>query len=241
MNEKASPLLDTSVHQVRAGWAERLEIDFSSLQKPELTLVGREGSYGVTVLKFFDSTIAISQPTLLPMLSLLSPADLLDMPLLLKVLSGRKINPIGIASISYADEVTLTGVQYPDATHLSNLHEAHSILSSCTESEQEESGIAAMSVYFATDSADGKAGAIAGYEVWNGKIAQLGVLTKPEHRGQGLASSVAHAAAKSAIDSGLIPQWRCKLGNLGSYRLSQKLGFYEVGLQLAIDVAPSSN
>ncbi len=240
MSEKVS-LLNASLHQVRAGWSDRLEIDISSLQNPGLTFVAREGSYGVTILKFFDSTIAICQPSLLPILSLLSPANLLDMPLLLKVLSGRKINPVGIASISYADENTLKGAQYSDATHLSNLQEAQSILSSCTESEQEESGIAEMSFYFATDSANGKAGAIAGYEVWNGKIAQLGVVTRPEHRGQGLASMVAHTAAKSAIDTGLIAQWRCQLGNMSSYQLSQKLGFHEVGLQLAIDVAPSSN
>jgi len=241
MNQAACPLLNVSLQQVRAGWSDRLEIDVSILQNPGLTLIAREGSYGVTTLKIFDSIVAICQPSLLPILSAISPANLLDMPLLLKSLNGYKVNPIGIASISYADEATLKVAPHSGATHISNLQEAESILSSCTESEQEESGIATMPSHFAADSADGKASAVAGYEVWNDKIAQLGVLTKPEHRGQGLASLAAHAAAKAALSAGLIPQWRCQIGNVSSHRLSQKLGFHEVGLQLAIDVVPSSS
>ena len=241
MGEMTSPLLDAALHQVRAGWSHRLEIDISYLQNPGLTLIAREGSYGVTALKFFDSIVAICQPSLLSTLSPLSPADLLDMPLLLKVLNGHKMNPIGIASISYADEATLRKARLSDKARLSNWQEAESILSSCTETEQEESGIAAMPFQFAADSADGKPSAVAGYEVWNDKIAQLGVLTKPEHRNQGLASSAAHAAAQAALDTGLIPQWRCQIGNMSSHRLSQNLGFHSVGLQLAINVVPSSS
>lgn len=235
-----SPLLDLSLHQVREAWSDRLEIDISTLQNPGLRLISRESSYGLTALKFFNSIVAICQPSLLPTLSLLSPADLFDMPILLEALSKHKTNPIGIASISYADETTLREASHFKPARHSNLPEVESILSSCTDEEQEESAIAAMPLHFVIDSSDGTAGAVAGYEVWNDKIAQLGILCKPKHRGQGLASSAAHEAAEHALSIGLIPQWRCRLGNASSYRVSQKLGFHEVGLQLAIDVAPSS-
>lgn len=241
MNQAACPLLDVTLDQAIEGWAGRLEVDLASLENSGLTLIPREGSYGITTLKFFDSIVAICQPALLSILSPLSPVDLLNMSLLLKNLNGYKVNPIGIASISYADSGTLKKSPHFDIAHEGNVQEVESILSVCTEGEQEESGVATMPFIFIADSIAGKPGAVAGYEVWNDKIAQLGVLTKPEHRGQGLASSAAHAAAKAALDTGLIPQWRCQIGNVSSYRLSQKLGFHEVGLQLAIDVVPSSN
>lgn len=239
MNVTPPALLDASLQQVRAGWAGRLEVDLCGLEKPSFTLIPREGSYGITVLKFFDSIVAICQPALLATLSPLSPADFLDMPLLMRSLSGHKMNPIGIASISYADSGTLTKSAHLAAVHEGNLKEVEAILSACDESEQEESGVATMPVIFIAESTTRKPGAVASYEIWNDKIAQLGVLAKPEYRGQGLASSAVETAAQNALSLSLIPQWRCRIGNANSERLSQRLGFQKVGLQLAIDVVPS--
>lgn len=239
MSQAACPLLDVTLDQVREGWADRLEIDLASLENSGSMLIPREGSYGITTLKFFDSIVAICQPALLPILSPLSPVNLLNMPLLLKSLNGYKVNPIGIASISYADSGTLKESPHFNIAHEGNVQEVESILSSCTESEQEESGVATMPFIFITDSIAGKPGAVASYEIWNDKIAQLGVLSRPEHRNRGLASSAAHTAAQNALSLNLIPQWRCRIGNSSSERLSQKLGFHKVGLQLAIDVLPS--
>ena len=241
MNQAACPLLDVTLDQAREGWAGRLEVDLASFENSGLTLISREGSYGITTLKFFDSIVAICQPALLPILSPLSPGDLLNMSLLLKSLNGHVANPIGIASISYTDSATLKEPPHFGVAHEGNSQEVELILSGCTKDEQEESGVATMPFIFIADSVVEKPGAVASYEIWNGKIAQLGVLTKPEHRGQGLASSAAHAAAKAALATGLIPQWRCQIGNVSSYRLSQKLGFHQVGLQLAIGVVPSSS
>lgn len=238
MTQARTPLLDGSLQQVRGGWADRLGIDLKFLENAGLTLIPRESSYGITALKFFDSTVAICQPALLPTLTPLSADDFLNMPLLLKILSARKVNPIGIASISYADSATLTQSTDLGIAREGNNSEVESILSSCTESEQEESGVATMSSIFIAESMTREPGAVASYEIWNDKIAQLGVLTKPEYRSQGLASAAAQAASKSALSLGLIPQWRCRIGNVNSERLSQRLGFHKVGLQLAIDVVP---
>ena len=239
MTDIPPALLDVSLQQIRAGWADRLEVDLSSLEKTSLTLIPRESSYGITALKFFDSIVAICQPALLHLLSPLSPDDFFDMPLLLKSLSAYKVNPIGIASIAYADLGTLKKSTHFGITRDGNIPEVESILSACTEEEQEESGVATMPAIFIAESLAGEPGAVASYEIWNSKIAQLGVLAKPEYRSQGLAASAAHAAAQNALSLRLIPQWRCRLGNSSSERLSQRLGFHKVGLQLAIDVLPS--
>lgn len=239
MNETPYVLLDVSLQQVRGGWADRLDVDLSSLENSGLTLIPRESSYGVTALKFFDSIVAICHPTLLSKLSPLTSVDFLNMPLLLKSLKGHKVNPIGIASIAYADSQTLKESSHIGIAHEGNVQEVDSILSTCAEVEQEESGVATMPAIFVAEATTGKPGAVAGYEIWNDKIAQLGVLTKPEYRGQGLASLAAHTASQNALNLSLIPQWRCQVGNSKSSRLSQKLGFHVVGLQLAIDVSPS--
>ena len=239
MTDNPSALLDVSLQQIRAGWVDKLEIKPSNLERANFTLIPRESSYGITALKFFDSIVAICQPTLLPILSPLSPDDFFDLPLLLKCLSAYKMNPIGIASISYADSGTLTKSAHLAAVHEGNLKEVEAILSACDESEQEESGVATMPVIFIAESTTRKPGAVASYEIWNDKIAQLGVLAKPEYRGQGLASSAVETAAQNALSLSLIPQWRCRIGNANSERLSQRLGFQKVGLQLAIDVVPS--
>ena len=239
MTDIPSALLDVSLQQVMACWADRLEVDLCTLESNGMRLIPRESSYGITALKFLDSIVAICQPALLPILSPLSPDDFFDMPLLLKSLNAYKVNPIGIASISYADSRSLNKSSHFGITRDGNILEVESILSACAEEEQEESGVATMPAIFIAESSAGKPGAVASYEIWNDKIAQLGVLTKPEYRGQGLAASAAHAAAQNAISLRLIPQWRCRLGNSSSERLSQRLGFHKVGLQLAIDVAPS--
>ena len=161
-----------------------------------------------------------------------------DLALLLKSLSAYKVNPIGIASISNADSRTLNKSSHFGITHVGNVQEVEPILSACADGEQQESGVAKMPYIFIANATAGKPGAVASYEIWCDKIAQLGVLTKPEYRGQGLASSAAHAAAQNALSLSLIPQWRCRIGNSSSERLSQRLGFHKVGLQLAIDVVP---
>ncbi len=235
---KEPSLQDSTIAQIRAGWVGRLELNPSNLEESGLTLIPREGSTGITSLKILDSIVVICQPALLPMLTSIPQDDFFNMPLLLGRLTMSNANPIGIATISYADTGTLENRRNSILAHEGNLKDVESVLSACTESEHEESGVSTMPTLFVTESSTGKPASVAGYEIWNDKIAQMGVLTKPEYRGLGFAFSTSHAASHSALGQRLIPQWRCRIGNSQSDILSQKLGFRKVGLQLAIDVAP---
>ena len=236
MNRSTSPLLDATLKRIGEGWAEQLRVDSSNFLKPGLSVVTRDGSHSVVAVKFFDSIVVLCPPTLFHALSPLSPANVLDMDLLLQVLEDHQPNPVGLATITYADQGTLEKSINSETAASANAQDLEEILMSCPRNEQDESGVARLEFLFAAACEDGSTGAVAGYEVWNGDIAQFGVLTKPSHRGQGLATIAAHAAAKAALDAGLIPQWRCRVGNVSSYRLSQKLGFHDAGFQLAIDV-----
>jgi predicted GNAT family acetyltransferase len=82
--------------------------------------------------------------------------------------------------------------------------------------------------------ADGRVVAAAGYEVWGGEVAQVGVLTDPRYRRQGLGTAVAGAAVARAVGAGLVAQWRARPAIAGSRRIAWTLGFVDVGWQLAV-------
>lgn len=231
-----SPLLDVTLGRVRAGWKTKLSVEISALIKPGITLVPRESYWGMFALELQGSVVVVCHPSLLAVLSPLAHDNLLDMTLLLRILDDHQPDPIGAATIAYTDIGALKDSSGANSARLANAQEVDEVMSSCTESEQDESGLANLSVLFATHSADGEASAIAGYEAWQMDIAQMGVLAIPNQRGNGLAFTAAQAAAHSALAEELVPQWRCRIGNQSSYRLGQRLGFHEVGRQLAIDI-----
>ncbi|MEL5958306.1 GNAT family N-acetyltransferase [Streptomyces sp. CLV115] len=84
----------------------------------------------------------------------------------------------------------------------------------------------------------GQVVAAAGYCVWPGRTAQVGVLTAPEARGRGLARVTGSAAVAHALSAGLLPQWRARPA--ASRRVAAALGFEELGSQLSFEVAAAT-
>jgi RimJ/RimL family protein N-acetyltransferase len=89
---------------------------------------------------------------------------------------------------------------------------------------------------FVTWSPEGQITAAAGYTPWLDRVAHISVLTRADHRGQGLGTQVASAAVGHAIANGLIPQWRATLQNEASLRVAAALGFAEHGLQISFQL-----
>ena len=54
---------------------------------------------------------------------------------------------------------------------------------------------------------------------------EIGIETRPEHRGQGLALAVAIALIRQILADGLEPVWSCRKENTASLVLAQRLGF----------------
>lgn len=80
----------------------------------------------------------------------------------------------------------------------------------------------------------GALAAVAGYEVWGGRIAHLAIVTHPAHRRRRLGTAAVALAARTALDGGLIPQWRALAENTGSVALSRTLGFVPYAASLAV-------
>lgn len=73
---------------------------------------------------------------------------------------------------------------------------------------------------------DGKLVAAASMYPWdNSKIADMGVLTLPEYRGQGYGKAVVQALAKHAYEEGYEPQYRHQLHNASSKGVALGCGF----------------
>ncbi|MFF4652213.1 GNAT family N-acetyltransferase [Streptomyces sp. NPDC001380] len=104
------------------------------------------------------------------------------------------------------------------------------------EADAGEAGLeGATSPLFAVRAAGGVVAA-AGYEVWQGRAAHIGVLTAPAWRGRGLARATGSAAAAHALAAGLLPQWRARIP--ASRRAAAALGFRELGVQLSVEPGP---
>lgn len=57
---------------------------------------------------------------------------------------------------------------------------------------------------------------------------ELGIETTPKFRGKGLARYTCSILIDYCLENGYEPIWACRLENIGSYKLAQKLGFDDV-------------
>lgn len=229
-------LSESTIERVRSGWATKVGVPSTALTNEGRVIVPREGFSNVIALQLHQTIIVICPPRLEPLLSPLSGAELLDMFTLMQVLKSYNPDPFGTATLSYAERKTLADRHEVLMTHPAGLEEIIEIMSSCTQDEQNESGLEQMPFRFAAQSSKGKAAALSGYEVWNDDIAQLGALTAPQMRGQGFGFATSVAAATAALHANLIPQWRSRVDNAPSQRLGRQLGFVQLGRQLALAV-----
>lgn len=60
---------------------------------------------------------------------------------------------------------------------------------------------------------------------WFNNDFEIGIETKEKYRGKGLAELVCRAIIDYCVENKYEPIWSCRLENIGSYRLAQKLGF----------------
>ena len=104
------------------------------------------------------------------------------------------------------------------------------LLQVCSPEEVAESGVEELTHLLVVRDGDAVV-ATAGWQVWPGAVAHVGVLAAPSVRGRGVAAAVAAAAVSAALAQGLLVQWRARPP--ASRRLAQRLGFVNVGWQLS--------
>ncbi|MBB4634797.1 GNAT family N-acetyltransferase [Longimicrobium terrae] len=144
---------------------------------------------------------------------------------------------IGPAFIGYADSVA--GPAEPATRPLTgdDAPWVEALKAACSPEEWEHGGSdiaggTAVGVFV-----DGRLAALAGYEVWDGCIAHLAIVTAPAYRGRGLGRAAVGAAARAAVQRGLVAQYRTLDANAASVRIAHALGFVRFATSVSVRLA----
>lgn len=81
---------------------------------------------------------------------------------------------------------------------------------------------------------DGALVALAGYQLWNRRLAHLSIVTHPAHRGRGHGAAAVSALVPEAMARGLVPQYRALRENAASLSIARRLGFVHHSTGLSI-------
>jgi RimJ/RimL family protein N-acetyltransferase len=81
--------------------------------------------------------------------------------------------------------------------------------------------------------AEGRIVAAAGFQRLLARVAHVGVVTDPAHRGSGLGRTVVEAAGAHALELGLLVQYQTLASNAPSLRIAESLGFEPFATTLA--------
>ena len=81
---------------------------------------------------------------------------------------------------------------------------------------------------------DGTLGALAGYRIWDERIAHLSIVGARRHGGQGHGTAAVARAARHALDAGLLPQYRTLANNAPSRGIARRLGFETYGYSVFV-------
>ncbi|MFD4180029.1 GNAT family N-acetyltransferase [Rhodococcus sp. NPDC058514] len=141
--------------------------------------------------------------------------------------------------LSFAADVgTEIGREDPLISH--DLEHVLALQSACPPDDVAEADLTDRRNWFTLVDDAGTPLSSSGYSEWQGILAQMAVLTAPEHRRRGHGAVVARLTTNDAIDGGLIPQWRSHPGNTASRRLAASLGYEELGIHTVAALTGSS-
>lgn len=216
-------------------WVARLRAAPDAFKRPGVTAVERDDLDAVVVVALGDSYVIVAPSRVIPLLERASRLELTDatrlaaeLNRLMPEVSGW--TPIGTAALWLTDSAPSRG---PMPAAPAGPDDVAAVRCACTDDEWDECGIGAMrDRWVALDC--GQPAAIAGHEVWDDRLAHLGVLSATEVRGRGAGYSAAGTAIGAALSVGLLPQWRSGVDNYASAALATRLGFTRVGYQCAI-------
>jgi hypothetical protein len=183
------------------------------------------------VLRLWRTLVVIAPAGLQRTLADLDEASLADPSALLRLSGSGRL--VGAAELSVVAELD----HHPELERLEvdpDPGAATALERACPPDDVTEVGLAQMAAVFVHHSADGAPAAGSGYALWAGLVANLGVLVAPSCRRRGMARVLAGIAANDALDAGLVPLWRSRVGNVASGRLGAALGAYPVGSQVTV-------
>lgn len=232
MNPTNPHLKGDTIPALVAVWEDAARVERGALAPGTTLFVERIGFDAAMTVTISEARVVVAPHGALAVLEGL-PADYLhDAEAIEEALSRTWIPEIiGTAELWYRDTpVDCLEEQISQVTE----SDAGTIRTSVSPEEWDEADVADMEYRWVLHGENGVPLAIAGFEVWLDRVAQIGVITHGEHRGQGYAERVGRQAVNYAVSMGLIAQWRTRVGNEASLHLARTLGFTQLGLQTTV-------
>lgn len=232
-------------------WAADLGCEVEALRpsKPRVQphVGARSGYDGAFILVLGAAPVVSVPPALLASVAPRSAefrADAVADPEQLRALLPRPgpKRMIGPAHLYYADRSCFRPASAPSARPLAPLDEAAfqalRAASPAGDWEPKEFALEPGFIHGAFDPV-GDLLAVANFRVWGERIAHLGVLTRPDVRGQGHGTSVVASLGRAALQSGYLLQYRVLASNAPSMEIARKLGFHHHGWSMAVRFEPA--
>lgn len=152
-------------------------------------------------------------------------------------LLGNKVDRIiGPAWVGQLAETEFRPSHGPETREITqgDVPVVEAFLASCPPEDVEVSSIEPERFPMFGAFANGTLGAVSSYEILEGYIAHIGILTHPNFRGQGLGRKAISNAAEAALKAGLGIQYRTLLSNVSSVAAAKRLGFRDFAETIAI-------
>ncbi len=223
---------------IRLAWSRVLGLADDALDRPSSGVITRRDDAVVMYVRLWDRRVLIGPPWALALAPALDDDDSDVAGTMLTVAVDRGGRLLGQSSLAFTDAY-VSGSHLDTAVVTEDPAAVVDLEAACPPDDVTEVGLAEMGRVLVTLDELDRPTAGAGYEEWQGIVAQLGVLTPPTFRRRGFGVTAAAIAANDALDAGLVPQWRSRIENHASRRIARRLGFVEVGSQTTVLLTPS--
>ncbi|MCV9995427.1 GNAT family N-acetyltransferase [Paeniglutamicibacter sp. ZC-3] len=233
-------LRPSTVSTVQLAWAQILGVDQDALADGGTRILCEKDDSSVLMfVSLFGTGVLVGPGWAIEAAEDLTDAELASHSKLLEISSPYGGQPLGEAALYFCDD----GRAIPSVGQTVSRDPRHAVAleGACPTDDSTEVLLSEMANTFVLldDSVDPPfPHAGAGYDIWAGSLAQMGVLTAPEVRRRGLALKAATIAMGQAMASGLIPQWRARTDNTASSRTAVSAAFEYAGTQTSVVLMP---
>ncbi|QII05418.1 GNAT family N-acetyltransferase [Rhodococcoides fascians A25f] len=229
---------------VRLAWCRQLGLDDTALDTDADRVEHLVSTENITVLQLAGTTVTAGPSWAVDASRSMTGRPGADRTWMSSILGDRSERyEIGTHSLAYGSDIGHSiDVHDPlishDAVHVRNL------AAQCSDADVAEAFGESVSRNWFTLLGDDRPAdsarslAAAGYSEEQLILADMRVLTDPDHRRRGHAQVVGRLATNDAIDEGLIPQWRSRPENSIARRLAARLGYTEIGVCHTAAVRP---
>lgn len=225
---------------VDAAWAEALGCNQRIVRTPGSHLVrggpGFEGYNAVYVARIDDAVLVYCPESLqaaaLEVLAGCNPDDVFTGRTLERIAGDRVKVILGPGSHSFVDRHRITQIS-PEGQRLSATDDRLAALHrACGDEEWAEAGfIFDWGVVYAIESA-GEVIAAGSMTPFRGRLADVGLITHPDHRGRGCAKRLASRMIADALPDAEVVRYRALTNNAPSVAVARSLGFVTRGENL---------